>query len=63
MYENPEIMRQLVNDRLDERRGNAAERRLAATTHRRGLRRTRFVSRFTALPSGLRSPARKPATA
>jgi hypothetical protein len=63
MYENPEIMRQLVNDRLDESRGHAAERRLAAGTRRRDGRRNRFVSRFTALPSGGRTPAHKPATA
>jgi hypothetical protein len=63
MYENPEIMRQLVNDRLDESRGHAAERRLAAATRRRDRRRSRFVSRFAAFPSGGHTPARKPATA
>jgi hypothetical protein len=63
MYDNPEIMRQLVNDRLDESRGHAAERRLAATTRRRPGRRHRFVSRLAALPSGGRTRAHKPATA
>jgi hypothetical protein len=63
MYENPEITRQLVNDRLDESRGLAAERRLAGATRRRDRRRNRWSSRFaTSTPIG-RSPAQKPAPA
>jgi len=63
MYENPEITRQLVNDRLDESRGLAAERRLAGTSRRRDRRRNRRISRFIAAAPVGRSPAQKPATA
>jgi hypothetical protein len=63
MYENPEITRQLVNDRLDESRGLAAGRRLAGTTRRRDRRRNRWISRFTASAPVGRAPARKTATA
>ena len=63
MYENPEITRQLVNDRLDESRGLAAERRLAGTSRRRDRRRSRWISRFGASTPVVRSPAQKPATA
>jgi hypothetical protein len=63
MYENPEITRQLVNDRLDESRGLAAERRLAGTTRRRDRRRNRWISRFTASTPLGRAPAQKPAPA
>jgi hypothetical protein len=49
MYEHPEIMRQLVNDRLDEGRGRAANRRLAGEAPRRARRRlrTRLANLFT----------------
>ena len=63
MFENPEITRQLVNDRLDESRGLAAARRLAGTTRRRDRRRNRGLSRLTASPAAGRAPARKPAPA
>ncbi|HEV7523478.1 MAG TPA: hypothetical protein VGP92_00845 [Acidimicrobiia bacterium] len=35
MFENPEITRQLVNARLDQRRRQAAERRLVRPARRR----------------------------
>ncbi len=64
MYENPEITRQLVNDRLDESRGIAAQRRLAGANRRRDRRRNRWISRFTPSPRVGRTPARsKPVTA
>ena len=48
MFENPEIMRQLVNGRLEQRQREAAVRRLAgpARRRRRGLLRMQVGPRF-----------------
>jgi hypothetical protein len=43
MIDNPEIMRQLVNGRLDELRHDAATRRLVRLTRRRSRGRHRMV--------------------
>ncbi len=63
MYENPEIMRQLVNERIDEGRCLAANRRLAGSAQRRDRRplRSRLTHRFGALRRV--TPTPKPATA
>jgi hypothetical protein len=63
MYENPEIMRQIVNGRIAEGRSRAADRRLAGSARRRAGRRIGWISRFTASPRPERAPARKPAAA
>jgi hypothetical protein len=43
MIDNPEIMRQLVNGRLEELRHDAASRRLVRLTRRRSRDRHRMV--------------------
>jgi hypothetical protein len=68
MYENPEIMRQLVNERLDDGRCLAADRRLVSSlrrTNRRRLR-TRLMHWFTpgrSAGADRKSATPKPATA
>jgi hypothetical protein len=65
MYENPEIMRQLVNDRMNEGRGVAAERRLLGRARRAGRRGGVIsrLSRLSATPRPEPAPGRKPAPA
>jgi hypothetical protein len=48
MFGNPEIMRQLVNGRLEQRQREAADHRLAgpARRRRRGLLRMQATPRF-----------------
>ena len=63
MYDNPEIMRQLVNGRLEQRQREAAVRRLAgpARRRRRGLLRMQAAPRFDRHRSAAHAPG--PATA
>jgi hypothetical protein len=42
MFDNPEIMRQLVDGRIDQRRRQAAARRTGASLRRRHHRRLRI---------------------
>lgn len=62
MYENPEIMRQLVNERIADGRCAAADRRRAGAVRRRNRRPVR--SRLTHwFGTGRRTATvRKPAT-
>ena len=63
MFGNPEIMRQLVNGRLEQRQREAAVRRLAgpARRRRRGLLRMQATPRFDRRRRTARAPG--PATA